>query len=340
MPDTHLDLRDMPRAKHNHQIGDAVRTLAVRNTVSIVVDRDIDPALVRYQLDHDRTLDWEYTHPDDEPRELQVTKGESLATEDRAPIDVRDLAPQRRHAVLLEIVDQLDPGEGLVLVNDHDPKPLYHELVSLHGDVIDWTYRHRGPDRWELEVVKTDQSPTPDTDGVVTRFDIREIPADERHPTIHHRYGMLPEDSVLELIADHEPEALHEEFDERYESFDWEVTEADPDRVTVRITKGAAPDDSLGVSLEIVDELDVRDLPPAQRHEIIFETYSDLGDGTGFVLVNDHDPKPLYHQFVNETGPEFRWEYQAQTPGEFRVLIGKTAMDTTEITQTEQDSPF
>jgi uncharacterized protein (DUF2249 family) len=73
-----------------------------------------------------------------------------------------------------------------------------------------------------------------------------------------------------------------------------------------------------------VEELDVRDRPPAQRHDAIFEAYESLDAGEGFVLVNDHDPKPLYHQFQSEAGPEFHWEYRAKDPGEFRVLVGKT----------------
>jgi uncharacterized protein (DUF2249 family) len=75
----------------------------------------------------------------------------------------------------------------------------------------------------------------------------------------------------------------------------------------------------------VTAELDVRDLPPAKRHEQIFDAYADLGAGEGFVLVNDHDPKPLYHQFDAEAGDAFYWEYRQQDPGEFRVLIGKKA---------------
>ena len=41
-------------------------------------------------------------------------------------------------------------------------------------------------------------------------------------------------------------------------------------------------------------QLDVRTEPPARRHELIFDTYEQLDAGAGFVLVNDHDPKPLY----------------------------------------------
>src|SRR5690606_5235580 len=43
-------------------------------------------------------------------------------------------------------------------------------------------------------------------------------------------------------------------------------------------------------------QLDVRSEPPARRHDLILSTYAELGPGDGFVLVNDHDPKPLYYQ--------------------------------------------
>ena len=46
--------------------------------------------------------------------------------------------------------------------------------------------------------------------------------------------------------------------------------------------------------------LDVRREPPARRHELIFDSYSALPAGSGFVLVNDHDPKPLNYQFEAE----------------------------------------
>lgn len=39
--------------------------------------------------------------------------------------------------------------------------------------------------------------------------------------------------------------------------------------------------------------LDVRRLIPMERHRQIFDTYEKLQPGESFVLVNDHDPKPL-----------------------------------------------
>jgi uncharacterized protein (DUF2249 family) len=69
--------------------------------------------------------------------------------------------------------------------------------------------------------------------------------------------------------------------------------------------------------------LDVRTLPPAQRHPLIFGTFHDLAPGESFVLINDHDPKPLYYQFKFEYEGQFSWEYLEQGPEAWRVRIGR-----------------
>lgn len=72
-------------------------------------------------------------------------------------------------------------------------------------------------------------------------------------------------------------------------------------------------------------ELDVRDLAPAQRHETIFASYQDLAPGQGFVLVNDHDPKPLRYQFEAEHAGQFSWDSIEAGPQVWRVRIGRSA---------------
>jgi uncharacterized protein (DUF2249 family) len=69
--------------------------------------------------------------------------------------------------------------------------------------------------------------------------------------------------------------------------------------------------------------LDVRDEPPARRHDLIFASYGSLGPGTGFVLVNDHDPKPLWYQFEAEHAGAYSWDYLEQGPEVWRVRIGR-----------------
>ncbi|HZW29980.1 MAG TPA: DUF2249 domain-containing protein [Isosphaeraceae bacterium] len=70
-------------------------------------------------------------------------------------------------------------------------------------------------------------------------------------------------------------------------------------------------------------ELDVREIPPPQRHGLIFSTFAAMRPGQAFILVNDHDPKPLYYQFRFEREGQFSWEYQEQGPTTWRVRIGK-----------------
>jgi len=69
--------------------------------------------------------------------------------------------------------------------------------------------------------------------------------------------------------------------------------------------------------------LDVRTEPPARRHALIFDTYQRLRPGTAFVLVNDHDPKPLYYQLAAEHADRFTWDYLQRGPEVWRVRIGR-----------------
>lgn len=71
--------------------------------------------------------------------------------------------------------------------------------------------------------------------------------------------------------------------------------------------------------------LDVREEIPRTRHALIFDTFATIEVGTAFVLVNDHDPKPLYYQLDAENKDEFTWEYLEEGPEVWRVRIGKVA---------------
>ncbi len=70
--------------------------------------------------------------------------------------------------------------------------------------------------------------------------------------------------------------------------------------------------------------LDVREIPPVRRHPLIFQTFDALKPGEAFILVNDHDPKPLYYQLRFERPDTFNWEYLEQGPEVWRVRISRT----------------
>ena len=69
--------------------------------------------------------------------------------------------------------------------------------------------------------------------------------------------------------------------------------------------------------------IDVRTIPPRERHPLIFDTFRSLAPGAAFLLVNDHDPKPLYYQFEAEHRGAFRWEYLESGPDVWKVRIAK-----------------
>lgn len=71
--------------------------------------------------------------------------------------------------------------------------------------------------------------------------------------------------------------------------------------------------------------IDVRSEMPKVRHEIIFDEWAALEPGTAYVLVNDHDPKPLWYQFDAEHNGEFTWDALEEGPEVWRVRIGKVA---------------
>ncbi|WP_174612777.1 DUF2249 domain-containing protein [Virgibacillus ihumii] len=65
------------------------------------------------------------------------------------------------------------------------------------------------------------------------------------------------------------------------------------------------------------------DYDPKNRHPRIFETFDDLKPGEFMELSNDHDPKPLHYQLMNERKDTFTWKYLENGPQMWRVSIGK-----------------
>lgn len=67
--------------------------------------------------------------------------------------------------------------------------------------------------------------------------------------------------------------------------------------------------------------LDVREMPPWERHPRILETFEALGPGESMLLINDHDPMALHYQFTAEHPGQFTWEYVQQFHKDWRVRI-------------------
>jgi hemerythrin-like domain-containing protein/uncharacterized protein (DUF2249 family) len=71
--------------------------------------------------------------------------------------------------------------------------------------------------------------------------------------------------------------------------------------------------------------VDARVLPVPQKHPTIFRAFEGLKAGEAMLLVNDHDPKPLYYQFAAERTGQFEWRYLENGPDVWRVEIRRIA---------------
>ncbi|MEU9647459.1 DUF2249 domain-containing protein [Streptomyces sp. NPDC048110] len=82
-----------------------------------------------------------------------------------------------------------------------------------------------------------------------------------------------------------------------------------------------------GGRLETPSVVDVREIPHGQRHPRIFARYARLAPGEGFVLVNNHDPKPLRREFEATQPGTHTWDYVESGPDVWRVRIGRAAVE-------------
>ncbi|MDI3270480.1 MAG: DUF2249 domain-containing protein [Bacillota bacterium] len=67
-------------------------------------------------------------------------------------LDVRELPHFQRHAAIFSLLERLPPGQSLVIVNDHDPKPLFYQIQALYADTFSWSYQKEGPVEWRVAI--------------------------------------------------------------------------------------------------------------------------------------------------------------------------------------------
>jgi len=240
-------------------------------------------------------------------------------------LDVRVLVPVQRHEKLLKLFQELPVGRSFTFINDHDPVPLYYEFKSIHGDVVGWEYLNRGGRDWTVKVTRTGVSHARDMSRVATLLDLRNVDPQEWSQVVFHRYGMMETGTVMELFAREEPVAVHDIFKRRFsDRHTWTVKAESPGEYIAHIRKEGRS--GLGEEgFALVNEMDLRPYPPAQRHEMFYQAFADIKPGEAFEFLNDHDPKPLYYQMEAESKDPFRWEYLQRGPDDWKVRVVKLA---------------
>lgn len=79
-----------------------------------------------------------------------------------------------------------------------------------------------------------------------------------------------------------------------------------------------------------VTSIDVRVIPPRERHPQIFGALGALKAGESIRITSDHDPRPLLYQLATNYPGAFGWEYLEQGPDVWRLDIGRQGDDATD----------
>ncbi|HXJ99129.1 MAG TPA: DUF542 domain-containing protein, partial [Gelidibacter sp.] len=88
-------------------------------------------------------------------------------------LNVTLLEPKLKHPTIFNRFDQLHEGESLIIHNDHDPKPLYYQLLGQKGNIFTWEYLEEGPQWWKVKIRKRMAGEIEETLGELAAKDLR-----------------------------------------------------------------------------------------------------------------------------------------------------------------------
>ena len=90
-------------------------------------------------------------------------------------LDVTIIEPRLKHPTIFKQFDDLEAGDSIIIHNDHDPMPLYYQMVAERGEVFDWEYLIKGPTVWEVKIAKLKEGQSPSTIGEIVAKDHRKV---------------------------------------------------------------------------------------------------------------------------------------------------------------------
>jgi uncharacterized protein (DUF2249 family) len=139
-----------------------------------------------------------------------LNREDDMATE--TTIDVRSLAPRERHPRIFATFDSMAAGDAILLINDHDPKPLFYQFQAERPGQVHWTPEEQGPERWVIRIEKV-AAAAQDAVLVDVRDDVRA--GREPFGRIMQAMGSLRDGQEMRLINGFEPVPLYDVMAER-----------------------------------------------------------------------------------------------------------------------------
>lgn len=234
-------------------------------------------------------------------------------------INVQEIEPRLRHLTIFQTFDGLGEGESLIIHNNHDPRPVYYQLMEIRGDVFTWDYLQQGPEWWDIRVTKKVAPQHNSTGRTADGELVINVPSIEprlKHATIFQAFEELNPGESFIIHNDHDPKPLYYQLADMYgDIFTWTYLQQGPQWWDIRVAMNANAADN---SPETGENELVINVPAIADHRLkhatILKAFDNLKAGESFIIHNDHDPKPVYYQLQGIHGDVFTWAYLQQGP--------------------------
>ena len=105
-------------------------------------------------------------------------------------VDARILPIPQKHPTIFRAFEGLPVGEAMLLVNDHDPRPLYYQFAAERSGQFDWRYLENGPEEWQVEIRRIASPSAEEKTAQATGCCGHANPANHHHT--HHHHGASP----------------------------------------------------------------------------------------------------------------------------------------------------
>ncbi|SFU31228.1 DUF2249 domain-containing protein [Alicyclobacillus macrosporangiidus] len=73
-------------------------------------------------------------------------------------VNATEYPPHMKHQVIFETFDRLQPGQAMLLINDHDPVPLRYQFELERPGRFAWEYVERGPETFRVRIGRVEDN--------------------------------------------------------------------------------------------------------------------------------------------------------------------------------------
>jgi uncharacterized protein (DUF2249 family) len=228
-------------------------------------------------------------------------------------IDVRQILPRFRHSTIFQKWNEMPAGDTIILVNDHDPVPLYYQFAAEYKNQYEWDYLEKGPDVWSVRITKTGgapSSPPPKDDKPFTitqdavTLDVRPIFQSGGSPCgiIDEAVSHVKPHQVFRLIAPFEPLPLIAKLgragfthaSKQQDDGSWKLEFHKEQAHGCCCEKKKAQEDEKASGNDVV--LDARGLEPPEPLVRTLEALTNLKKGNTLTMHSSRKPMHLFEE--------------------------------------------